>query len=98
MEWIEIKEKKLTEEQVNVSTLAVEWIEICTSCTIHNHHASPPSRWSGLKFQITLQTSENTSVSTLAVEWIEMILVIAEEEQNSVSTLAVEWIEISKGI
>ena len=55
---------------------------------------SPPSRWSGLKYEWSYQPPDLLLVSTLAVEWIEIFPPWLPPAAERVSTLAVEWIEI----
>ena len=58
-----------------VSTLAVEWIEITGEEALQEmREQSPPSRWSGLKFQNSSYQVSVPLVSTLAVEWIEITM------------------------
>ena len=55
---------------------------------------SPPSWWSGLKFDNPTMWEYNSHVSTLVVEWIEILRSIVYAICFRVSTLVVEWIEM----
>ena len=73
VEWIEIRLHHGQITVMVVSTLAVEWIEIHHyRITITSIWMSPPSRWSGLKWQLISKWGTMSIVSTLAVEWIEI--------------------------
>ena len=79
-----------------VSTLVVEWIEICAVFQCGVSGKSPPSWWSGLKCYYLFYLTFADFVSTLVVEWIEILPGRpALPCLPAVSTLVVEWIEIS---
>ena len=50
VEWIEIAHRELLQLLKQVSTLVVEWIEISTVQVSILYMGSPPSWWSGLKW------------------------------------------------
>ena len=72
VEWIEIYQQILPVGLTEVSTLAVEWIEIPLLSISCSYSMSPPSRWSGLKYNLNPRCTPQYLVSTLAVEWIEI--------------------------
>ena len=78
-----------------VSTLVVEWIEICAVFQCGVSGKSPPSWWSGLKYHAVRDSHARRRVSTLVVEWIEILTCPSPAVWYCVSTLVVEWIEIS---
>ena len=72
VEWIEINRCTVMLRGWLVSTLVVEWIEICYQELFLIPSTSPPSWWSGLKFTQIMKMNIGNQVSTLVVEWIEI--------------------------
>ena len=79
---------------VNVSTLAVEWIEIAKQGDKETTVSSPPSRWSGLKYSHCSQLQPFPLSPPSRWSGLKFSPARNRRIRREVSTLAVEWIEI----